>query len=93
MADDRPLNPRVARALSAGVAVSGLLLALGLVLPPPYGPKVINAGIAVLVATPVGRVLLLTYGHARRGESGLMWAGLSVLAMLVLSALLGRVHG
>lgn len=92
MADDSSLGPGVVRALGTGTFVSGVLLASGLLLPAPLGTRLILAGIAVMVATPVARVLVLTVALGRRREWPFMWAGIAVLVLLALSAFLGRVH-
>ena len=93
MAEEKGLEPFVAGALRGGVAVSGALLAAGLAAGPGRGAGLVDAGIAVLVATPVVRVLVLTAGYGRRREWPFMWAGVFVLSLLALSVLLGRVHG
>lgn len=93
MAEEGALGPAVAKALRWGVTASGVLLAAGLAAGPDRGAGVVKAGIAVLVATPIVRVLLLTAGHGRRREWPFMWAGLFVLSLLALSVFLGRVHG
>ncbi len=92
MADDSSLGPGVVRALGTGTVLSGTLLASGLLLPPPLGTRLILAGIAVMVATPFARVLVLTVALGRRREWSFMWAGIAVLVLLTLSVFLGRVH-
>lgn len=92
MAETSDLGPVVSRVLGGGVFVSGVLLAAGLAASPLLGPDLIKAGIAVMVATPVVRVLVLTWALARRREWPFVWAGVAVLALLALSAMLGRVH-
>lgn len=92
MAENSSLGPGVARALGTGTAVSGILLAAGLLAPAPLGPRLILAGITVMVATPFARVLVLTVALGRRREWPFMWAGILVLVLLSLSIVLGRVH-
>lgn len=92
MAETSDLGPAVARALGGGVFVSAVLLAAGLAAPAALGTGLIKAGIAVMVATPAARVAVLTFALARRREWPFMWAGVAVLALLALSAVLGRFH-
>lgn len=83
------LDGLIARLLRWGVYASGALLVAGLAL---GSAGMVRAGIAVLVATPVLRVLVLTAGYARAGEWRFAAAGAAVLAMLALSLALGRAH-
>lgn len=90
------IEERIGRLLRAGVAVSGALMAAGLgwaaVRGGTAGEGLLRWGVLVLLCTPVARVAALTAEHLRRREWGFSAAGLSLLTMLALSALLGAAH-
>ena len=77
--------------LRAGALGSGALLVLGLAgnaLGLGGGP-LLSAGLVVLVATPVLRVLFLTVSFARARDWRMTAVSLAVLALLGLAAALG----
>ncbi|HEY9765706.1 MAG TPA: DUF1634 domain-containing protein [Chroococcales cyanobacterium] len=49
-------------------------------------------GFAILLATPVGRILLVSWGYWRRKEYSLMALSCTVLGVLILSYSLGFRH-
>jgi len=81
------LERAVEMALSAGVATSGLLLLLGLVL---AHEGVLRSGILILMLTPVVRVVVLTLGLFRDGDRRFGFVSLAVLAVLVAGIVLSR---
>ncbi|MGD9722520.1 MAG: DUF1634 domain-containing protein [Pirellulales bacterium] len=115
MADDANFTERltrwVHRTLLAGVVVSAVLLACGLVILlgkelPAVEPTVdlrqlaqrlsagdgralLDAGLLVLMFTPVLRVLVLAVGWLARRDWRMAAAALTVLALLSVSVLLG----
>lgn len=96
MASGTEIEERVALLLRAGVAVSGALMGAGLAWwaarGGPAGEGLLRWGVLILLCTPVARVAALTAEHLRRREWGFASAGLSLLAMLALSAALGAAH-
>ena len=92
------LEIHVGRLFSVGVALSAALLAVGLALylfaPGLVSGKLLNAGLLVLMATPMLRVLLSVVEYLRMGDWFFAATTLVVIAELsitVLSAL--RVAG
>jgi len=81
------LERAVEIALTAGVATSGLLLLLGLVL---GREGVLRSGIVILMLTPVVRVAVLTLGLFRDGDRRFGFVSLAVLAVLVTGIVLSR---
>lgn len=61
---DRALRVGVHHVLLAGVCLSGALMALGLSSSAAWSSQALHAGIAVMIATPIVRVLLLAVGFA-----------------------------
>jgi len=81
------LERAVETALTAGVATSGFLLLLGLVL---GREGVLRSGIVILMLTPVVRVAVLTLGLFRDGDRRFGFVSLAVLAVLVTGIVLSR---
>lgn len=79
------LERTVEGALTLGLGAASLLLFAGLV---RGDPEMLRYGVLVLMATPVLRVALVTFGLLRRRD--LLFGSLSafVLAVLLLSALM-----
>lgn len=84
------MEERIGRLLSVGTAVSSGLLAVGLLLsiaggPPAIASSLLTAGLVVLIATPIGRVIASAVGFTlQRDWQMVMMTGL-VLASLALS--------
>jgi uncharacterized membrane protein len=84
------IEERIGKLLTVGTAVSSGLLALGLVLWIASGAQglavtLLNAGLLVLIATPIGRVVASAIGFTlQRDWRMVMMTGL-VLASLVAS--------
>lgn len=81
------LEAHVGRLFVAGVSVSSALLAAGLVLflfapDAPAGSKLLNAGLLVLMATPMLRVLLSVVEYVRMGDWFFASTTLAVIAEL-----------
>jgi uncharacterized membrane protein len=66
--------------LGVGVAVSGALLIVGLIL---EGEALLEAGVVLLMITPGARVLVLTVGLLWEGDRRFGFVSLGVLAILV----------
>ena len=81
------LEIHVGRLFSVGVALSALLLAIGLALdlfaPGPLSAKLLNAGLLVLMATPMLRVLLSVVEYVRMGDW--FFAGITIAVVAELS--------
>lgn len=91
MIESAPAPPRfersLIRAMLAGVSLSASLLALGLVLQlasdgTSAGGTVLNAGLIVLMATPVLRVVLSVAEAVRRRDWFWLWTTVAVAAVL-----------
>jgi uncharacterized membrane protein len=83
------MEERVGRLLGFGTTVSTVLLAVGLGLwfavdGRNFVQTILAAGLIVLIATPIGRVVLSTVGYAMQRD----WAMVGLTA-LVLAALTG----
>lgn len=70
----------------SGVLLSAALIVVGLA---GAGERWLQAGIGVLIATPVANVALLGLGYGRRRRWRLAAAALGLLLLLALSAFLG----
>jgi uncharacterized membrane protein len=74
------------RTLGIGVAISTALLALGLALQlttgSPLASPLLNAGLLVLMGTPMARVLLSCLEYIRQRDWFFAVSGLAVLAVL-----------
>lgn len=94
MEDSDRLRRGVGRLLSAGVAASALLLALGVLatLWGGAGARTLRAGILVLIATPVLRIAVLGASYALGREWRFAGVCLALLAMIAASVLLGLLH-
>ena len=89
------LEQHVGRLFAVGVAVSTSILAVGLALflfvpDAPAGSRLLDAGLLVLMATPMLRVLLSVVEYVRMGDwffAGTTLAVIAELSVTVLSAL------
>jgi uncharacterized membrane protein len=84
------LEERLGRLLSIGTAISTALLAVGLALwfglgPQPIVQQILAAGIFVLIATPVGRVVASTIAYAVERDWQMVLMTALVLVSLALS--------
>lgn len=89
----RRMEQLIARLLQAGVLASGVLLVAGAALgaaAPAAGTRLLTAGLLVLIATPVLRVAVSVAVFARQGDRTFVLVTGGVLALLVLSFLLGK---
>ena len=86
-----PLDRVVEAVLTAGVFLSGCLLLAGLLL---ERPPLLRAGILLLLATPVARVVVVTIGLLRQRDWLFALVSLWILAVLMsgiyLAAHVGR---
>jgi uncharacterized membrane protein len=84
---DDPLNRVLARLLEVGTWLSSFIIAVGLLV--PARTTVVTAGIALFIALPVVRVLVMFVTFVRRRDGwGIIIAGL-VLTIIALGAALG----
>ena len=89
------LEDHVGRLFTVGVAISAAILAVGLALflatpDAPATRHLLNAGLLVLMATPMLRVLLSIVEYVRMGDwffAGITIAVVAELSVAVLSAL------
>ena len=84
------LEHLIGRLLSAGVALCSAVLAIGLVLSfmrSPFADAVIRAGLVVLIATPVARILASLIDAVRRRDKLLVWATAIVLGIMAATML------
>lgn len=91
MDSDARLRGAVRAVLGGGVALSAALMALGLCaswLGLEWSGVLLNAGIAVLIATPAARVALLACGYALGRDWKFFWVCAAVLALLGATLLL-----
>lgn len=94
MSDGREagLRATIHRLLWRGMAASVSLMAWGLLAHAarsPTGLRLINAGILLLILTPVARVAALFWGFASEKEWPFAAASAGVLVLLLTSLLLG----
>jgi len=82
---DLALRGALSRTLSAGVWLSGLLIAAGLA----FSERCLLAGICLLIATPYLRVLQLSAAFARSRERRFLALSLTVFLLMSLGAFLG----
>jgi uncharacterized membrane protein len=85
------LEERLGRVLGIGSGISAALLALGLGLWLAFGPaaevtRVLNAGIVVLIVTPVARVVASLIGFSVQRDRYMVLMTALVLVSLILSA-------
>jgi uncharacterized membrane protein len=78
------------RVLGAGLAVSVVVLALGLALTlagvaPAAADRILRIGLMILMATPVARVMAATIEYATERDWAFLAVTLSVLAVLFAS--------
>jgi uncharacterized membrane protein len=73
--------------LTLGVAASGVLLLLGLIL---GRDGVLRTGIVLMMLTPVARVAIMTFGLFQEGDRRFGFVSLAVLAVLVAGIVLSR---
>ncbi len=99
MKTDR-LESRISRLLAAGTYLSVTILAIGVViaLARPDAPAagfdaatILNAGLALVILTPVARVAASAIGFAGRGERELAAISVSVLIVLGLTVVVAAV--
>ena len=81
------LSRVVELALTTGVAASGVLLLLGLAF---ARDALLQAGVVLLMLTPVARVTVLTLGLFRQGDRRFGLVSLAVLVVLAAGAVLSR---
>jgi uncharacterized membrane protein len=85
----RSLDARLGRVLGVGVVASTSLLAVGLVIaffrPGPVSSWLLQAGLVLLMATPVARVVVSAVEFARLREWFFAGACLGVLAVLAMT--------
>lgn len=90
MITEKDFSRLIQRTLLAGVFLSSLLLLAGfglLLAGAQSGPGLLKAGVLALLLTPAARVAMLVYGYLRGGEHYFALASFTVLALLLLSAL------
>lgn len=93
MADPERLVDRlVSRLLGTGVAVSGLLLAAGLLAGPAAGERLLRWGIILLISTPAARVVLVAGAFGAQRQWRMFGASVGVLGLLAAGAMLGTGH-
>lgn len=89
-----PVDPKahrydaLSRALKAVVWVAAALAAAGLLVPGRAGEALGAALVAVLIAAPLARVVWLVQRWFRRGDPRFGLAGVAVLAIVAIGALL-----
>lgn len=93
MTPDRALEQRLGRVLGAGGAISTVLLAVGLVsffIRPvhPATDQLLHAGLVLLMATPVARVVAAALGYLRHRDWFFATLALMVLCVLVAGVLI-----
>jgi uncharacterized membrane protein len=84
------IEERIGKLLTVGTAISSGLLALGLVLWIASGAQglavpLLNAGLLVLIATPIGRVVASAIGFTLQRDWQMVMMTALVLASLVAS--------
>lgn len=88
--DQKKFALLISRTLLGGVALSALLLLSGLAAAAaglPAAGGLLKAGVLALLLTPAARVGMLVYGYRRGGENYFALASFSVLALLLIAAL------
>lgn len=92
--DDTPLDPRLdryrplTRALRVALVACGVLAAAAVVLPAPVGTWAGVAAVALLVGTPVARVIWFVQRWFRRGDVRYALVGCGVLAVIAAGVVL-----
>ena len=81
------LERRVAFVLGAGTWLASGVIAVGLAL--PSGAPIVNAGVALLIALPVVRVVLMLVEFLRRRDYRIASISAAVLAVILLGIVLG----
>jgi len=90
MITEKDFGRLIQRTLLAGVFLSALLMLAGfgfLSAGLPPGRDLLKAGVLALLVTPAARVAMLVYGYLRGGENYFALASFTVLALLLISAL------
>jgi len=90
MITEKDFGRLIQRTLLAGVFLSALLMLAGfgcLAAGLPPGRDLLKAGVLALLVTPAARVAMLVYGYLRGGENYFALASFTVLALLLISAL------
>ncbi len=94
-AEDTTLRTGAHYLLRAGVALSGLLMAGGLIAAStgaPLGIEVIRAGVVALMLTPIAQVAYFVAASAWKGDLRFFLVSLSVLVLLGVGIFLGVKH-
>ena len=92
MAEPSRLERLIAGVLRTGLSISLILLALGLALTliqsaPEAADRLLRAGLIILMATPIARVVVSAGSYAVDGDWKFVAITLSVLAVLALSVI------
>jgi uncharacterized membrane protein len=90
MITEKDFGRLIQRTLLAGVFLSALLMLAGfglLLAGSPAGRDLLKAGVLALLLTPAARVAMLIYGYLKSGETYFALASFTVLALLLISAL------
>jgi uncharacterized membrane protein len=85
------LERRVALVLGAGTWLASAVIGAGMVL--PAGTTIVNAGVALFIALPVVRVLVMLVEFLRRRDYRIAIIAAAVLAVIVLGIVLGGAGG
>ncbi len=91
---DLPVDPRLdryrplSRALRVALVVCGVLAAAAVVLPAPLGTWAGGAAVALLVGTPLARVVWFVQRWFRRGDPRFALVGCGVLAVIAAGVVL-----
>ena len=85
------LERRVALLLGAGTWIASAVIAAGLVL--PAGTALVNAGVVLIIALPIVRVLVMLHEFVRRQDYRNAIIAASVLAVILLGIVLGGAGG
>jgi uncharacterized membrane protein len=81
------LDRRVALVLGAGTWLASALIAIGLAL--ASGAAIVNAGVAVFIALPILRVVVMLIEFVRRRDYRIAMISASVLVVILLGIVLG----
>ncbi len=87
----RALDRSVALVLGAGTWIASAVIGAGLLL--PSGTAIVNAGVALLIALPILRVALMLVEFVRRQDYRIALIAGSVLAVIILSIVIGGAGG
>jgi uncharacterized membrane protein len=81
------LDRRVARLLGAGTWLASGVIAVGLAL--PSGAPIVNMGVALFIALPILRVVVMLIEFVRRRDYRIASIAAAVLAVILLGIVLG----